>query len=235
MRIPGWYNPLEDMRSVEAQRQAAGLKMTREERRHLKDVMGVSPKVFTSPTGMEDSFYLAPIDMSSHDRKTRRDLYRGLRSVFGEAAPLAPGLHDWSEGAIRTSDYAHPGVLAHELGHAQFYETPWGRVLTEINHAADRKAKWALPFAALKGPVGKAAPFVAAAAVAPKLLTEFEATRRGLAGMRAAGYSKEDIAGAKHLTGVDRAFGTYLAPAATTVGAAYGVQRLANALRKVRR
>ena len=225
---------LSNTAKIELERQLRGQKLTKQERRRLKDAMGVHPEVHTTPLGMEHSFYLPPLDLSSADRHKRKALYESVKEVFGPALKTPPSLHDWSKGAIRTSDYAHPGVLAHELGHAQFYENPVGKVLTDVSHKAHSAAKWAIPAALLGSRAARVAPFAAAAAVAPKLLTEFESTRRGINGLVAAGYGDEIVDEAKGMFGLRGAYGTYALPAGLTVGGAVAAGQIANWLRRLR-
>lgn len=100
-----------------------------------------------------------------------------------------------------------PAVLSHELGHAEFDRTTIGRVLQSP------ATQW-LPMAGRVGGAVAAARgnvtigmAIAAASALPILAYEGEASRRGIAKLRRAGATEEEVADAK--ARLLKAWGTY--------------------------
>ncbi len=207
--------------------------LTQHDVERLRAALGVNTPVRKGDTDPRHAFYMPPVDVDRISREERERLFQVLREVHMGAVPN-PRFADWSQGAVYTSRQAHPGVLAHELGHAQHYETLTGKPLFHLKEPGMSVAL-AAPLLAMSRRAGKFAPLVAAGGVAPTLITEYEATRRGVNALEAAGYGDQAVGEAREMLGLKGALGTYAKPAGAVVGGAFGAQYLAKLLRAARR
>lgn len=132
-----------------------------------------------------------------------------------------------------------PGILAHELGHADIHRSGVGRLIQNRlggialrvgAHPAFGVASGALTGATDNETAQALGRWAPALAAAPGLLSEGGATALGLMRMRRAGASGGDVWRAAK--GLIPAFGSYAAPVAISTGAAHMGQAAAKTVKK---
>lgn len=185
-----------------------GMHTSAEDITRLKKTISPNTPVFHTSRATTNSAFVPPMKHPLFRAAGKEQMRRG----FGISSQMADHIMNLPGGAALTSEKFGPHVAAHELGHAAFHGTPLGRAVHHTMNPARLGKPVSVGMAAFADPdstTSKAAPLVGALSAAPIMVNEGAASLRALRGMRAAGFSPQQLAQGR--TQLLKAYGSYAA------------------------